>query len=77
MANIVENSRKNDKIIEEGLEPFYEKETVITSNGICKKITMSICPQCGNQISRYTDKYRCRFCKIEIKWPSKNKKEGA
>lgn len=74
--NVIENSTKNDIIVSESFEPFQEKETVITNNGVRKKITISICPQCGNQINKYICKNNCKYCGVELKWPSKNKKEG-
>lgn len=58
----------NNKHMEhEGLEPFIDHESV---NG--SKITIYMCPRCGNQIHHHNSKYKCKFCKQQIAWTHNN-----
>lgn len=49
-----------------GLEPIIDHESVANS-----KITIHVCPRCGNQINHHNSKYRCKFCKQQLVWKHK------
>ena len=56
----------NKQNMQEGLEPLIDQESVGHS-----KITIYLCPRCGNQVNHYNSKYRCKFCKQQLTWPKK------